>query len=115
MRYLAIVVLLPACAVEPSSAPPGPEQAAGAHVATVVAGVDSDARKATALHAAARFAATVDATRAPASLVSSDFSVQASLDEYVTFRDDIADHGPSARIVLTGRSVHLISAGGAYK
>lgn len=119
MRYLAIPLLLTACActVDPGPSPGGPEPSAGAHATTssAVTGVDPDARRAAALGAAVRLAATVDATRAPKGLAASDFSVQASLDEYVAFLDDIADHGPSAQIVLTGRSAHLVSAGDTYQ
>src|SRR5580704_14819854 len=91
------VALLAACGVEPGQGAPAPGAVDGA--SSAAAEVEHSERMTAALDAAVRLAATVDAKKAPAGLVPSDFSVQASLDEYVTFLDDLVDNGSSAKIL----------------
>jgi hypothetical protein len=107
------VALLAACGVDTGQGAPSPGVVDSA--SSVATKVEPSDRNAAALNAAVGLSATVGAKKAPAGLVPSDFSVKASLDEYVTFVDDLVDNGSSAKILRTGRSVHLVTGGTAYK
>ncbi len=75
-----------------------------------------DARtQATAQTGAASAAATLDPGIAPAGLTAKDFSVDATLDEYVMTLDDLVAHQGQATLHASPRRIYVMSAPPHYR